>query len=386
MGAGASAIRAGRPPGLGLGDPQRAFSAGRGQGGGLRDAVAAHRPEHRRRRAGEPGGQGFQGGGIEEPRRQPQGLRQRMDGRLVRLEVDGEHPRQRAGGQAGTGQRALDQIPELVRRNAALATHAQREPPPVEHQGAFIAGVRRIGHPHRERGIGLELDAGALQPLRLPLQAARFPGQQPGRERLAVVGVGEHPSRWRVVQRHLPPGLAGGGDRGGDAQRVAQATGERVGAAVAAEQRRHRAAVFRDGNDGRLLVLVGEHGGQGPDQDPGRAYPHDVHARREQPPQLGPGVLEPDVGIRHPGSMAVDPRTAETGPDPPGRGQAPSGQHHDGRRVRHSMRCRWRAAGSSGSRATRLRRRRRTRVDGASWLPRQTFHALPRACSRIIEK
>ena len=310
-----------------------------------------------------------------------------MDGRLVRLDVDREHPGQRAGGQAGAGQRALDQIPELVRRSPALATHAQREAPPVEHQGVRIAGVRRIGHPHRERSIGLKFETGTLQPLRLPLQAATFPVQQPGRERLAVAGVGEHPSGWRVVQRHLPAGLAGGGDRGGDAQRMAQAAGERVGAAVASEQRHHRAAVFRDGDDRRLLVLVGERGRQGPDQDTGRAHPHDVHPRGEQPPQLGPGVVEPDVGLRHPGSMAVDPRTAETVPDPPGGGQAPSGQHHDGRRVRHAGRGRGHVAGSSGSRAAaRLRRRWRSRVDGASWLPRHTFHAWPRACSRIIEK
>ena len=316
-----------RTRGLRLGDPQHARVTGRGERRRLRDPVAAHFPEHHVGRVGEPRCEGFERGRIEEPHRQPEGSAQRMHGRLVRLDVDREDPRQRMHGQAGACKRALDQTFELARRSAALATHPQRESPPVEHQGVFVTGIRGIGHPHRERRVGYpsrerrigypsrewcvgsELDPRTLQPLGLPLDTARFSGQQPGHERLVVMRVREHPPRRWVVQRDLPAGLAGGGDRGRHAQRLSHSTAERVGAAVAAEQRHDRAAVLRHGDDRRLLALVGEHRRQGPDQDTGGAHPHDVGPIGEQSAHLDSDILEPNVGVRRPRGISVYPRT-----------------------------------------------------------------------------
>ena len=397
------ANRAGGPPRLGLGHPQRAPAADRGERGRLRDTVAAHFPEHRIGRVGEPGRQRFQGRRIEESRRYPEDLGQRVHRRLVGLDVDGEHPGQRPGGQVGAGQRAVDQIHQLARRDAALATHPEREAPPVIHQGVFIARFRGVGHPHGKRRIGLELDSRTPQPVRfslpgpfhagrgrritgflpparrergftsgqhemtrLALQAAPFSGQQPGHERLAVMRIRQHPSgRW-IVERDLPAALAGGGDRGGYAQRRAQAAGERIGAAMTAEERHHRACVLRDGDDGGLPALVGERGRQGPDQDARRAHADDVRPRGEQPAQLGADVVELDVGARNTRGIAVNPRTGQARPDPPGRGQSLLRQRDDGDRIGHLTKLRVRIA----SRSPR----------------RQTFHASPRACSRIIEK
>ena len=200
----------------------------------------------------------------------------------------------------------------------------------------------------------------------LALQATPFSGQQPGHERLAVMRVREHPSGRRLVERDLPAALAGGGDRGGDAQRRAQAAGERVGAAVAAEERHHRAAVLRDGDDGGFPALVGERGCQGPDQDAGRAHADDVRTRGEQPAQLGADVVELDVGARNARGVAVHPRSGQARPDPSRRGQSALRQRDDGDRVGHLTKLRARIAPRSPR--------------------RQTFHASPRTCSRIIEK
>ena len=180
--------------------------------------MAAHFPEHRIGRVGEPGRQRFEGRRIEEPRRRPERLGQCMHRRLVGLEVDREHPGQRPGGQVGAGERALDQVLELACRNAALAAHPEREAPPVIHQGVFVARVRGIGHPHGKGRIGLKLEVRTPQPVRLALQATPLAGQQPGHERLAVLRVREHPSGRRIVERDPPAALAGGGDRGGDAE------------------------------------------------------------------------------------------------------------------------------------------------------------------------
>ena len=306
--------------------------------------MAAHFPEHRLGRVDEPRRQSFEGRRIEESRRQSEGLGQRMHGRLVSLEVDRENPRQRPGGQIGAGQRALDQLLELARRNAAFATHPQRKLLPVKHQGVFIAGIRRIGYPHRERCIGLKLDAGTPQPLGLALQTATFSGQQPGHERLVVVRVRKHPAGWRVVQRDLPAGLAGGGNRGGCAQRFTQPAAELVGAAVTTEQRHDGTAVFRDSNDRRFPAFVGEDRREAPYQDACGAHAYYVDARREQPPQLGTNLIELNVGARNPGGITVNPRAGQARPDPSGRQQALLGEYYDCYRVRHSMHCPARSA------------------------------------------
>ena len=348
--------RAGGPCRLGLGDPQHAVVTGGGERGGLRDAVAAHFPEHHVGRVGEPRCQGFESRRVEESHLQPQCSSQSMHGRLVRLEIDREDPRQRPGGQVGPGQRDFDQTLQLARRNAAFATHPQGEAPWMKDQGIFIAGIRRIGHPHRERRVGLELDPRVGQPLRLTLQTTPLSCQQPGHERLVVLRVRKDPSGARLVQGHPPAGLAGGGDRGRRAERLAQAAADLVGAAMAAEEGHDRAAVFRDGNDRGLLALVGERGRQGSEQDSGGAHTDDVDSRGEQPAQLGPDFVELNVGVRHPGGIAVNPRSGQTRPDPPGRDESMLGQHYDGNRVTHSTLRRSSAPTSSNRMSAHLPR------------------------------
>ena len=206
------------------------------------------------------------------------------------------------------------------------------------HQSVGVARIRCVGDPHREGRIGLELDAGTLQPLGLAVQTTRFAGQQPGRERLVVPPVCKHPPTWRIVERDLPAGVADRGDRGGYPQRLTETPAQRVGAAVTAEQRHHRAAVFRDGDDRRLVALAVERGPKGSDENTGGAYPNDVHARDEQPAQLGPDVVESNIGVRHPRRIAVDSGSIQRRGNPSGRDQPLLRQHDDGYRVGHSMR------------------------------------------------
>ena len=81
-----------------------------------------------------------------------------------------------------------------------------------------------------------------------------------------------------------------------------------------------------DGDDRRLLALVGESGRESPDQDAGGAHPHDVESVREQPAQLGADVVERDVHVGHTGGISVDAGPGQARPDPsrPRPGPAPS--------------------------------------------------------------
>ena len=323
---------------LRLRDPQRAVVAGRGERGRLRDAVAAHFPEHRVGRCGEPRGQGFEGGGSKNRAGSPRASASECTAGSSALRSTEKTP-------------ASDRVDRparasvcRTRSSSSLAATPRSQPTPsarcrrwntrVSASPASGASVTRTTRAASAWNSMPERRSHSASPSR----RHGLSGQQPGHERLVLFPVCKHPPTWRIVQRHLPPGVADRGDRGGHTERLGEASANRVGAAVTAEQRHHRAAVFRDGDDRRLVALAVEDGPKGSDEDAGGAYPHDVHARDEQPAQLGPDVLESNVGVRHPRRVAVDSGSVERRCNPSGRDQALLRQHDDGYRAGHCMR------------------------------------------------
>ena len=216
----------------------------------------------------------------------------------------------------------------------------------------------------------------------------------------------KHGVEWAAAQHRDRIGKFLITDANWDAERLAETASDRVGAAVAAEQRHHGTAVLRHGDDRRLPTLVGEHGREGSDQNAGGAYPHDVGPLREQPSQLGADIVERDVRAGHPGRVAVNPGARPAIPDVSGHLQAGVGQHDDGDGLRHSPTPQGgqahrsnRVCGSPpdapsrppvGTSVAHKARGKDSDPNAVRWAPRSPrrhpSQALPRAWSRIMEK
>ena len=82
--------------------------------------------------------------------------------------------------------------------------------------------------------------------------------------RLASRGIGKGPAGGRGVEGEAEAGVAGGGDGGRDAELGGDLSGERVGAAVAAEQRDDRGAVLGHRDHRRLGASCRRDGGRRP--------------------------------------------------------------------------------------------------------------------------
>ena len=257
---------------------------------------------------------------------------------------------QRAVGQRRTGGQ---QAGQRRRGQSPLAQGAQHAPGKVviaaidrDDQGArvdqqlLVASGRRAADADAPRGIRAQRQARLLQPGRGAVHLHGLPGQQVGNEALALVDVGQHVAVRRIEQAGAEAQLARSGDRRGYLEDRCHFAGEMVDAAQPAEQRHHRAAVLGHRQHRRLLLLVGQHGGQAADHDAGRAQGDDRRVAAVQRAQGGAEIVVGDVG-GHPALQAVDRRLRVAALDAPRRRQAGGAENHDCRNVAHQPRHLW---------------------------------------------
>ena len=303
--------RAGSAPRPGLLDDQLALRPRRREGRAFRHPVAADRAEHEVRGVSKPRRLRLQGGGGEEPGRDAQRSGEGVDRRLVRLEVDREHPGYRAGREPGRIQARAGEGRDLVPGRAPLAADADREAVRAVDEGIRRAAGARGVDADRELARVVERKPALREPRRFRGQARGRahprPPQEGRDEGLAVLRVRERPARGRRVEGDAEAAVAGGRDRDGRADLACDAPGKLDPAAVPPEERDHERSVVGDGDDGRLRPLVLKGGRHRPHEDPGRADPGDGAAVLEQGAEVPAGLREPDVRVAGPAPEARAP-------------------------------------------------------------------------------
>ena len=253
------AKRAGRPGGFGLGDDQRPVRTDGGQCRPFRHAVTADFPENDIRRVFEARRLGFQRRSVKEPGSYAQTSRKRMNGRLIRLEVQRKHTGNRGGRDIGLHHCGVDQTGHFIRVDTALAADANSDACRVIDKVPSIAGfpLRRRGDPQgateitRDVGIGNPARQRVVQPHGL----AR---QQGSGERFHVVRVSQRPAVGRIVECRAEPHISGRGDGRHNPERCGNFRRETVSTAMTAQQRHDGRSVFRYCDHGGFRSLVGE--------------------------------------------------------------------------------------------------------------------------------
>ena len=252
----------------------------------------------------------------EEARRDPQRFGEGMDGGLVRLEVDREHPGHRPGCEPGLVQTTPGERGHFIRRHVPFATDADREPPRAVHESVRRAAGTRIVHPDRKLARIVDGQAALGQPPDPGGCAHPRSSQQSGDEGLAMLRIHERPVLGRLVEPDAEAAVAGGGDRGGCAGGGGDAPGEIDPAAVPPEKGHRERSVVGDGDDRRLRPFVVEGRRHRPHEDPGRADPGDRPPRLEQRAQVPCGLREDHVRVVNPPAQPVHFRVTEGGGDP----------------------------------------------------------------------
>ena len=112
---------------------------------------------------------------------------------------------------------------------------------------------------------------------------------------------------------------------------IGDAAGQAVGAAMAAQERHHRAAVLGERHDRRLGALVRDDRRQGAHQHPGGADAEDRPAGLEQRTQVRRGFLEAGVRARGAAGQAVHLGAGQFGCQAARQAEAAPGQHHENR-------------------------------------------------------
>ncbi len=263
--------------------------------------------EHDVGRIFQPRGFRLQRGRIEEPGRYVHVIRQRVDGGLVGLEIEGKHPGNRGRGNVRVPQRRIDQLRQFLRRGAAFAPHPDRDAGRVIDQVAPIAGspVRRRGDPQRPAQIAGNVRVGDKGRQRI-VQPHRLARQQIGGEGFHVVRVGQRPPGGRIVERRPEAHVPGRGDGGRHAKRRRNIGRQIVGAMMPAQQRHDGRTVLRHGDHRGLRRFVCQRRGQQADQDPGGADADHRRAGGEQRAQMIAGVVENNVRVGHATREPVD--------------------------------------------------------------------------------
>ena len=193
-----------------------------------------------------------------------------MDGRLGRLQVQRDHAGDGLRSEAGLGERRHDERLELLGRGVALAADAQGEC--LRVVGEVVRGrlTRFVGDLDGQAGIVGEGQPAGCEPAREAARIDEAAGrtfEQGRHEGLGAVGMGEAKARWRGVEGDAEAAVAGGGDDSLGTDRCGQAFGERIGAAMPAQQRHDEAPGLVDDQHRRLLPLVGEERGQQANDD-----------------------------------------------------------------------------------------------------------------------
>jgi hypothetical protein len=306
--------------------------------------VRAGRREHHIRGIGEPRGFRLQSFRRKEPGRRTERLGQGMDRRLPRLELDRCYAGDRLARQAVPRQRSTGQRHKLFGRRAALAADAQGQHLRMDHQTRGRALLGAVGQEHLEIAARREGCTSRGEPVgpacldsRLDPQPDRAAVEQGTHDRFRRLGIAHHEARRRIVERQIEAHVARGGDRGGAAKRVGRRPGETIGAAVTAQQRHRDAAVLGDHDHRRLAALVGQHGRQHADHDPGGAQREDRRAGPVQRAQMRCQLVIGDgVGrIGHTSARHVQRGSGQGRPNPLGCRQAAWPEQHDRRRSGH---------------------------------------------------
>ena len=309
----------------------------RGEGRRLGNAVAPDRPVDKVGRVGEARGFRLQPRRVEKPGRPLKGRRHGVHRRFVGFQVQRHHGGDRRLGQRLAVQRVADQRHGLAGVGATLAPHAD---------GQHLRMIDQCARPRRQAlGRGRDDPLGTpgpwhrriRQPRRSAVQAYGLAGEQIGHHPFDVAARRQVPAPRRGVEGHAEAQIPRRRDGGRAPQHRGQPARQVVGAMVAAEQRHHRAAVFRHGDDGRLASLVGEHRRQGADQGAGGAHAHDRPSVLEQAAQMRAGVVERAVGARHATGPSVHRRAAERRGEASGDIEAAGRQHDDNRIVRKDI-------------------------------------------------
>ena len=157
--------------------------------------------------------------------------------------------------------------------------------------------------------------ARAADPGGIALENDGLSGQEARHDALGILRIGEPPALGRRIERNAQRRVALRRHRGMAVQRIRHLAGERVGAAMAAEQRHDARPVLGDGENRRLGALVLDHGGQRADQDAGGADADDGRAglieRANMVQRLGEGHVE----AGHPVGEPVQRGTRQSGRD-----------------------------------------------------------------------
>ena len=343
-----------------LGDDQRRLRPGGGQRRALGDAMAADLAEDDLGRIGQPRRLALQLGRGEEAGGTPSACADRMDRRLVRLQVE--------RGDAGDRRRGETMLPRACRATSAITSSGaapRSQPTPTARTGgcstSVAAGSATVGdrresvtdHSHC-RSSAKARPATAASRRRRPRRGARTgsPASSAAVTAFAASGLAMRQpggGSSRPKPRRTSPAVVIGGDAAGGR---GDGAGEPVGAVMAAEQRHRDAAVLGDGDDRRLAALVGEQRRDGADQDAGGADADDRRAGGEQRAQVRDRVGE-RLRRRHrrarPGRAPACPAAAAADAAPaPARPAA----ERDERRARRQSRRRRRLGGPAGGRGS----------------------------------
>ena len=273
-----------RDPRHGAGDPradlllysQNGALAGGGERGRFRDACSTDGGCDRRGRVGhlDPA----QRRRIEQAQRQFE----RCNGRLIALEVECRDSGQRSPRQSLGLQRPGHMVEQKIAGCAALQPDAQDQAGRMQQQLVFLRSQRPVRHAHRQPALirpGQRRQPPGIAGL--DFKAHRLSGDQGRHHGFRHFGIGERPARPRIVQRHAEQDIACRRHGGLDTERPGDPAGQAVGAPMAAEQRHHGAAVFRDRDDRRLFALVGQKRREPADGDTGSHHGDDRLARLE---------------------------------------------------------------------------------------------------------
>ncbi len=252
--------------------------------------MAADLAEHGLRGVLEPWRLRFERGGGEEARRHAELLRGFEHGRLVGLQVDRGDERDCGFGKSRFGERAAQKRDRLARIGATLAADADGETARMEDECLRVPLGRASRRDEADCAVRVERNAAFGEPRRVAFEPRRRSGEKRGHHRLRVVRVRKRPAFRRRVERDAETIVAGGGDRRMAAERFGEAAGKVVCAAMAAEKRHDRGAVLGDGDDRRLLALVGKERRQDADQDSGGADADDGPAFEKECADLSGGV------------------------------------------------------------------------------------------------
>ncbi len=167
-------------------------------------------------------------------------------------------------------------------------------------------GLRRdhaIGDDHPFAAAVGPADTAGAQPLagaELIHKRHRQAAQQRRRDAFHLRRVDDPPAGQRLVECQAELQIPRRRHRGDAARQPRHDAGERVGAAVAADQRHGDGTVFGNGDDGRLVLFWAEERGDRADQNAAGAETEDRAAGGEQPGDMRRGAvvtLVPVAGI-----------------------------------------------------------------------------------------